>query len=176
MNKWKNIPLDGHVYFITTKVTDYKAIFKEKRYIDIILENLNFYRDKYNYKLLAYVIMPEHFHLMLYIEKGWQLFKIMEELKRYTSKQILKQLKNEKKVKLLSFFKSKASGKEKHKVWEEGFRSLGIYSKRIFDIKMNYIHNNPVKRGLVKKPEDYLYSSFRNYFLEDDSIIKIDRF
>ena len=94
--------------------------------------------------------------------------------KRYTSKQILTQLKKDKKSHLMELFTIVNPKKEKHMVWEEGFRGLGIHSQRVFNIKMNYIHNNPVKRGLAKKPEDYLYSSYRNYYCNDNSIIELD--
>ena len=174
MGRWKNISLEGYTYFITTKIRDYVKVFETKPYFDIILENLNFYRHKFGFKLWAYVIMPEHIHLMIHLADKNDLSKIMEEFKRYTSKQILAKLKQHEKVHLVELFTIANPKKEKHMVWEEGFRGLGIRSERGFNIKVNYIHNNPVKRGLAEKPEDYIYSSYRNYYCEDNSIIKLD--
>ena len=54
------------------------------------------------------------------------------------------------------------------------FDDVLIHSKEQYEIKLNYIHNNPVKRGLVQRPEDWLYSSARNYLLGDHSIIRVD--
>jgi REP element-mobilizing transposase RayT len=174
MPKWKNISLEGYAYFITTKIKNYIKVFETKLYFDIIIDNVNFYREKFGFKLWGYVIMPEHIHLMIHLGDKNDLSKIMEQFKRYTSKQMLKQLKKDKKSHLIKPFTIANVKKEKHMVWEEGFRGLGIRSERVFNIKMNYIHNNPVKRGLVEKPEDYTYSSYRNYYCDDSSIIKLD--
>ena len=174
MPKWKNISLEGYAYFVTTKIKDYIRVFETKPYFDIIIENLNFYRNKFGFRLWAYVIMPEHMHLMIRLADKCDLSKIMEEFKRYTSKQILTQLKEDKKFHLIKLFAITNPRKEKHIVWEEGFRGLGISSERVFNIKMNYIHNNPVKRGFVKEPEDYIYSSYRNYYSQNSSIIELD--
>jgi hypothetical protein len=111
---------------------------------------------------------------MLHLGDKGELSKITEEFKRYTSKQILARLSDDNEDGLLKLFTVINPKKEKHMLWEEGFRSLGIYSERVLNIKMNYIHNNPVKRGLVERPEDYLYSSARNYFCGDHSIIQLD--
>ena len=111
---------------------------------------------------------------MIHLSDRNDLSKIMEEFKRYTSKLLLKQLRQDKKSYLIEAFTILNPKKEKHMVWEEGFRGLGIRSQRVFDIKMNYIHNNPLRRGLVAKPEDYLYSSYRNYYCDDNSIIELD--
>ena len=59
--------------------------------------------------------------------------------------------------------------------WAEGNRPVAAYSEKVLKIKLDYIHNNPVKRGLVNSIEDYPYSSFRNYHFDDDSLIVVDR-
>ena len=174
MGRWKNISLEGYAYFVTTKIRDYIKVFETEPYFQIIIENLNFYRSKFGFKLWAYVIMPEHIHFMIHLADTSNLSKIMEEFKRYTSKRILAELQKDNRTDLLRLFTIDNPRKEKHMVWEEGFRGLGVRSEKVFNIKMNYIHNNPVKRGLVENPEDYVYSSYRNYFCEDDSIIKLD--
>ena len=54
------------------------------------------------------------------------------------------------------------------------FDNVLVYSPKAFRTKLEYIHNNPVKAGLVGKPEDWKYSSARNYLLDDHSIIYVD--
>ncbi|HEX9912198.1 MAG TPA: hypothetical protein VGB01_03010 [candidate division Zixibacteria bacterium] len=61
-----------------------------------------------------------------------------------------------------------------YQIWQIGYDDLGVYSPKILRTKIDYIHNNPGKEGLVEKPEDYRYSSARNYILNDHSIIKVD--
>lgn len=49
-----------------------------------------------------------------------------------------------------------------------------IRNQKMFWTKLKYIHNNPIKAGLAEKPEDFKYSSARNYVLKDHSIIPVD--
>ena len=63
---------------------------------------------------------------------------------------------------------------QKRKFWMKRFDDEVIRNQNMFLVKLNYIHNNPVKSGLVEKPEDYKYSSARNYLLDDHSVLFVD--
>jgi hypothetical protein len=60
-----------------------------------------------------------------------------------------------------------------YQLWQERFDDLAIYSSKIAKVKINYIHDNLVRKGIVERPEEYLYSSARNYILDDHSIIEV---
>ena len=67
---------------------------------------------------------------------------------------------------MLSYFKNaglKNSNNKKYQFWQQQFHPIELFSNRMMDSKLEYIHNNPVKAGIVEKPEDYLYSSARDY-------------
>jgi hypothetical protein len=66
--------------------------------------------------------------------------------------------------------------KIKNKIWQKSFYDFPIFSEKKFNEKLNYIHNNPLKAGLVKNLDDYLWSSYQNFYLENNSLIKIDYF
>ena len=68
-----------------------------------------------------------------------------------------------------------ANGKSRLAVWKEQARAVPITSKGVLRTKIDYIHNNPVKRNLVGDPGQWLWSSWRNYYMNDDSIFRIDR-
>ena len=70
----------------------------------------------------------------------------------------------------LSFLKEKYQ----FKIWMDRFDDLVIYNPEILKIKMDYIHQNPVRKGLVKEICDWSYSSARNYYLEDHSVFPVD--
>ena len=153
-------------------------IFKEEKYANILLENIDFYRAKYKFKLIAYVIMPDHFHWLIYPDQDdvKRVSNIMEDFKKFTSRKLRKLMEEDKKIQWLKLFKLENCRKRnwKYKIWQDGYDDLGVYSSEVLKTKIDYIHNNPVRKGLVKRPEDYLYSSARNYILDDDSIIKVD--
>ncbi|MCD4695166.1 MAG: hypothetical protein K8S16_02910 [Bacteroidales bacterium] len=58
-------------------------------------------------------------------------------------------------------------------LWQQHNHPIELYSNKVIDQKMDYIHNNPVKTGIVINPEDYLYSSARNY-AEMEAVMEID--
>lgn len=152
-------------------------VFTEERYFQIAIDNLNFYREKYKFLLLGYVIMPEHVHFLLYTfpDLG-KISDIMRDWKWSTAFDIKEQCLKDDRDKLLDEFRlnAKRSGRHGYQIWMPRFDDVLIYSKEQYEIKLNYIHNNPVKRGLVDKPEDWKYSSARNYLLGDHSIIRVD--
>ncbi|MCG2802813.1 MAG: hypothetical protein L6311_12050, partial [Cellulomonas sp.] len=98
--------------------------------------------------------------------------------KRHTAKEILAVARQEDKqwlLKQFEFFKSAHKGNSQHQVWQEGFHPQAITTEDMLRQKLDYIHSNPVKLGLVDRPEDWRYSSARNYFgqggvLEIDSV------
>lgn len=122
--------------------------------------------------------MPDHFHWLIYPaqEDAERVSDIMADFKKFTSRKLRKLMEEDKKIGWLKLFKLEKSRKKnwKYKIWQDGYDDLGVYSPKVLKTKINYIHNNPVREGLVKRPEDYLYSSARNYILDDHSIIKVD--
>jgi hypothetical protein len=74
----------------------------------------------------------------------------------------------------LAYYKKRHKTKSDYQVWQEGYHPELITSEPMLKQKMDYIHHNPVKRGLVAAPEHWLYSSARNYLLGDSAIIRLD--
>jgi putative transposase len=64
-------------------------------------------------------------------------------------------------------------GKSQHQVWQEGFHPKEIITEEMLRQKLDYIHHNPVRLGLVDRPEDWRYSSARDYFGQD-GLLEID--
>jgi putative transposase len=175
MGKWRTIEHPGVAYFATSTVVDFTIVFDKKRYIDIIINNLDFYRNKYKFKFYAFVIMPEHLHLIIRPIGESKIKDILRDFKSYTSKKLTAQFKEDGQFAILNKLKKFATRKIVHPFWIEGNRPIPIYTEKVLRSKINYIHANPLRRGLVKNLEDYPYSSFSNYYLNDDSLIRIDR-
>jgi len=169
---------EGNAYFITTSVSKFVKIFRQRKYIDIILKNINFYRRKYDFKLIGYIIMPDHIHLLIYPDQNRikEFSNILEDFKKFTSRKLRTEMEKDKKTAWLRFFRLDETKRRnwKYHIWQQGYDDLGVYNPKVVRTKLNYIHNNPVRKGLVEKPEDYLYSSARNYILDDQSIIRVD--
>ena len=93
----------------------------------------------------------------------------MRDFKKYTSKQViatLPQINESRRDWLLRAFARAAEPLKRvkqYKVWQDGNHPVEIFSNRFLDQKLHYIHNNPVVAEIVDEPEDYLYSSARDY-------------
>jgi REP element-mobilizing transposase RayT len=113
--------------------------------------------------------MPSHLHMMCRAPEKDRLSDVMRDFKTFTSKMILKNILNEPESRrewLLDLF-SKAcehlKRDQQYKVWQSGYHAEIVQSNKFIYQKLNYIHNNPVVDRIVENPEDYLFSSARNY-------------
>ena len=117
----------------------------------------------------AFVIMTNHIHLLLSAKEGCSLPSIIRDFKTFTSKKLIEEIKSineSRKVWLLNKFRfearRQARGKN-YKIWQDGFHPVEILSADILYEKLEYIYQNPVVQRVVNRPQDYVYSSARNY-------------
>ena len=123
-----------------------------------------------------FIGVDNHFHL---ITSGKNLSNIISSIKRHTAKEIIKQLKIDKKEWLLNqlnYYKKKYKKESEYQVWQEGFHPQFISSNEMLNQKITYIHYNPVKRGYVNNPEHWKYSSACNKDWDGNEVIKLDEF
>ena len=106
---------------------------------------------------------------------GFVLSDIIRDFKKFTAKKIIQTILNEPESRrewMLDFFKKSCENlkrNQEYKVWQNGYHAEHIYSDSFIKQKVEYIHNNPVKDKIVANPEDYYFSSARNYAdLEND--------
>jgi len=101
----------------------------------------------------------------------------MRDFNTHTSRIITELLKAERRDSMLRVFRKAAiedARGNQFKVWQPGFHPIYIISDYFFSEKLDYIHYNPVRKGFVKQPEEWEYSSARNYILGDHSIIMVE--
>jgi REP element-mobilizing transposase RayT len=92
MTKLSKYNIPGHIHFVTTNVHNHLPLFAYRDICQMLIANLDYYRGKHRFKLLGYVIMPDHFHALIYSEGGVSIEKIVQDIKRYTAKQIRERL------------------------------------------------------------------------------------
>lgn len=142
--------------------------FFKKIYRDIIVESLNYCIAHKHLEVYGYVIMSNHVHLIARSSNG-DLSGTLRDFKSYTSKEILKAIEegNESREKwMLAIFKNAAIKHKRnsdYQFWTHENHAMEIFSSGFFEQKLDYMHTNPVRAGLVEKPEEYIYSSAKNY-------------
>ena len=171
MRTYRSHPNQGPVFYITTVVQGRLPIFVRPTYIIPLFDSLIYYRSSYNFKLLGYVCMPDHLHLLIWPQQAADLDAILRDFKGFTAKRMVRQAEAEKDDELLAKFTT-AGG---HKVWQASFWEQDVYSAKYLRDRLVYLHRNPVRAGLVDKPEDYAYSSYRAYLTGAEWLIEVDR-
>lgn len=167
-NKYKVFD-NTKAHFITITVIDWIDLFTRLKYKHILVESLAYCQNHKRLQIYAWVLMPSHLHMICKSENDSALSDIMRDFKTFTSKAILKAVVNEPESRrewLLEKFAKACehlSRKQQYKVWQNGYHAEEIRTNDFLKTKLNYIHQNPVKDEIVEHPEDYLYSSARNY-------------
>lgn len=150
-------------HFLTATVNAWLPLFTQPQTVNIVLDSWRFLQTTGKFKLYGYVILENHLHL---IAASDDLSRDMQRFKSYTAKQIiayLEQQNAERLLQLLAFFKRAHKIESYYQIWEEGSHPQMIESESVMRQKLDYIHQNPVKRGYVDRPEHWRYSSARNY-------------
>jgi putative transposase len=165
------------VFFATTTVVNHAEVFAEGPCCDLLIKNIKHYQQRYLFSVLGYVIMPSHLHWIVRVDNECgTISDIMRDIKKYTAWDVLELLEEQGKRNLIGLFAARARPYPRHKrkFWNARFDDEVIRNSEMFFTKLAYIHDNPVRAGLVEKPEDYPYSSARNYILGDHSEIYVD--
>ena len=142
----------GNLHFITFSCHGRNPHLATSRAASIFEHSLERIRQKYQFELLGYVVMPEHVHLLLSEPPTHPLSTVLGSLKRSVSKQL-----------------------PESPFWLPRYYDFNVFSEAKRVEKLRYIHRNPVSRGLVLKPEDYPWSSFRHYATGEPGPIQIAR-
>jgi REP element-mobilizing transposase RayT len=172
----KRYRIEGSIYYATSVIYNRLKIFVLPSFIIPIIDSLNYYRYQYSCRIIGYVIMPDHIHLLLFPQIEQAITDFMRDFKRFTSGRITRQAKVEGKKEWLNRFEQAGSETERaeYKVWQDSFWEQMIYSESFLKQKLDYIHLNPVRAGIVETSADYPYSSYRNYYHNDNQMIEID--
>ena len=158
-------------YFVTFTVIHWIDIFSRKEYRDIIVDSLNYCISEKELIVYAWVIMSNHIHLVITTKSDeGNISGIIRDFKKHTSKEITKAIQSipeSRKEWLLNAMSKEAKriGRATyHKLWKDDNHAITIDGK-IVGIKerINYIHDNPVRNGLVEEQWEYIYSSAKDY-------------
>ncbi len=157
-------------YALTLTVEKWVDVFTRKNHRDALIESLRYCQKHKGLIVYAYCIMSNHVHLIAATHEPFLLEETIRDFKKFTSKKIIEQLHAEPESRsewMLPMFASSAKPSTKHtfyKFWKTGNHAIELYNEKFTWDKINYIHNNPVKAGLVREPQDWIYSSATNYF------------
>ncbi len=160
----------SELYFVTTTVVDWVDIFTRPKYKHIVIDSLAYCQQHKGLRIYAWVLMSNHLHMIISIEGQQTVGDVMRDFKKHTSKQVMEELRSDlqesRRAWMLDRFSFAAANDTKvtnYKLWQDGYHPELLYTEEFYRQKLNYIHNNPVVQEIVAHPEDYLYSSAKDY-------------
>jgi putative transposase len=160
---------ENNLHFITMTTVGWIDIFAYQKYKQLIVKNLNFCIEKKGLVIYSWVLMSNHLHLICSVNLGIKLSSVLRDFKSYTAKEIIKLIDDNSESRrewILHVMKFNASfnkRNEVYQVWQQDNHPIELESPNWIVTRLNYIHNNPVRQEIVDLPEDYLYSSARDY-------------
>ena len=166
-------------HFITATVVDWIDVFTRKTYRDTVIECLDYCITHKSMVLYGYVIMSNHIHLIVQSSDG-KLSDLILDFKKFIAVKILEKIQIEPESRrewMLERFKLATESHSRNKnyqFWQYGNHPEEIYTNKFMWTKLDYIHLNPVRAGIVEKASQYIYSSASNY-VYDTGLLKIEK-
>jgi putative transposase len=156
-------------HFLTLTVVEWVDVFTRKLYREILMDSLQHCQKQKDLLIHSYCLMSNHVHLIL-SAKNDNLSDILRDFKTFTSKRIIRSIENNggepRKDWMLQVFRKNGGCNQRnpsYQFWIQDNHPEELYAPTFTLQKLNYIHMNPVRAGIVEKPEDYLFSSAWNY-------------
>jgi len=167
---------DPHAsHFITSTIVEWLPVFTTAGCCDVLVRSLEHCRKEKDLRIHGWVIMDNHFHAVI---SGPELADTIRDMKRFTSRALLDQLREERRAWLLNqlayYRAAHKKGDTEHQVWQEGVHPQAIAGDEMMLQKLEYLHNNPVKRGWVDSPEHRRYSSAHEWLPGAVVVMKCD--
>ena len=144
----------GDLHYITCSCLHRRPLLGSPEARDFFLSVFEQVRRSYVFDVIAYVVMPEHVHLLISEPERGDPSVVMKILKQTVSRKLLP-----------------TNGT---RFWQPRFYDFNVFSEQKQNEKINYIHNNPVTRGLVSSPEEWRWSSYRAYALRERGPVSMD--
>jgi REP-associated tyrosine transposase len=165
----------GHAHELTFSCYRNRSFLTRAITCDWLLEAIQKARDKHEFSLWAYVFMPNHVHLVICPRyESYSISSILQTIKQPVSFKAIRYLKKEKPDGLTQL--ATGHNSQPYCFWQKG----GGYDRNISSVDtllstVRYIHNNPVRKGLVKTPDDWYYSSSAGWSSVRDEPLAIDK-
>lgn len=168
----------GAIHFVTLTVVDWVDVFSRQIYRELVIDSLRFCQKNKGLELYGFVIMSNHIHMVVQSNSN-DLSGFLRDFKSYVAKQIIDKIlegpESRAEWMLTRFGFAARSNKRnsQYQFWKSGNHPEEIYTEKFLWQKLNYIHMNPVRAGIVKRASEYVYSSASNY-VNGNGILEIE--
>ncbi len=162
----------GDLHFLTFSCYGRLPLLNTARARNVFVQALRKIRERYGFALVGYVVMPEHVHLLIGESPGATPSVILKVLKQRVSRDLRMEERNLPTAELQSLLRN--GDEELPRFWQPRFYDFNVYSAMKKREKLEYMHANPVKRGLVNDPGAWIWSSYLFYEKGEPGLTPID--
>jgi REP element-mobilizing transposase RayT len=151
------------VYYVTFTVVEWLPVFVDEPACKIITDSLNFCIQNKYLRVNAYVLMPTHLHAILFDRDFHteRLRQSLDDMRKFTGRQLLDHAAKHLPQCFTERFQKNAGKDRERQFWQPTRHPVGITSEKFWKQKMDYLHDNPCRKGLVLRPEGWRFSSAR---------------
>lgn len=168
----KRHEVSGHARYVTFSCFQRRPFFPGRVAAEWFLESLADARDRLRFQLWAYVVMPEHVHLLVLPPDGMPLRSILHAIKRPVAGRIINWVEKN----APSFLPKMTCGTGRRHFWQAGGGyDRNLWTSQEIHEKVRYIHLNPVRRKLVECAGDWRWSSYQSWMSGCDLLVPLDR-
>ncbi len=171
---------DAIPHFVTFSVVGWVDIFSREQYKELFVESLKYCQREKGMVLHAWVIMTNHVHLIISSNSN-KLQDIVRDLKKYTSKQTIKAIeennsesRKEWMLNIFSFAGKSNNNNKDFQFWKQDYHPIELNTPEKIKQRLDYLHENPLRSGLVWEPWHYKYSSAIDYYTNEHGLLKIE--
>ncbi len=153
------------VYFVTFTVVDWLPVFVDEAACSILASSLNFATEHKGLRVNAYVIMPTHFHAIVLDQdfNAERLQLTLNDIRKFTGRRLIDLCTATRPQCFGAVFRKEAGVDRQHRFWQPTRHAEGIFTECFWRQKLDYLHHNPCRKGLVRSPEDWRFSSAANW-------------
>ncbi len=157
------------LYFISYTAVYWLDVFIRNEYKNILIESWKYCQQNKGLIIYAWVIMSSHVHMII-SSRNEKPDNIIRDIKRHTAGQLRRAIfenPQESRKEWMLWLMKRAGIKNKNnndfQFWQQDNKPIELTDNKLINQKLDYIHSNPVRAGIVSNPEDYIYSSARDY-------------
>lgn len=178
-NKYK-VGEDAIPHFVTFSVVGWIDVFSREQYKEMFVESLQYCQEKKGLVLYAWVIMTNHVHLIISSNEN-KIESIVRDIKKYTSKQIIKAIqentgesRSEWMLNIFNYTGKNNNNNKEYQFWKQDYHPIELDTAEKMKQRLDYLHENPVRSGLVWEAWHYKYSSAIDYYSNGAGLLHIE--
>jgi REP element-mobilizing transposase RayT len=163
------------LYYVTFTVVERLPVFIDETACQIVTNSFNFCITNKDLRVNAYVIMPTHRHAITFDSEfnPERLKHTLDDMRKFTGRQLLDHAAHHLPKIFTECFEEHAGKDRERRFWQPSQHPVGIFSNEFWKQKMEYVHHNPCRKGLVRNPEDRRFSSARYWLTSEQGDVQL---